>query len=188
MAINSLLPETFNKLIERDQSGPVTPTLEDSAGVLRSQLQMITAGLVSFRKQLETARGTDVTRLKERIATYQATQSRLAPKLAELDLQIEAQRYIDGTMNSQDEITADDVLAKYDGQDLSCAYTIEPMKDGAPYQATNGHTVYIRARWGIFDNGRLVAIAQGDRTDYKAYWTKAEAKYRLTALQQAAQS
>jgi hypothetical protein len=123
MAINSLLPETFNKLIERDQTGPVTPTLEDSAGVLRSQLQMITAGLVSFRKQLETARGTDVTRLKERIATYQATQSRLAPKLAELDLQIEAQRYIDGTCNSQDETAADDVLAKYDREDLGAELT-----------------------------------------------------------------
>jgi hypothetical protein len=63
-------------------------------------------------------------------------------------------------------------------------YTIEPMQDGKPYRATNGHTVYIRARWGIFDNGRLVVVSNNGHDDYKAYWTKAEAKYRLTALRQ----
>jgi hypothetical protein len=122
MAINSLLPRTFDKIIERDQSGSVSPTLEDRAGVLRSQLHMLNAGLASFRKQLETAKAGEVARLHERIATYQGTQSRLAAQLAPLDMQIEAenaQRYIDGTMNSQDARTADDVLSKYDGQDLS---------------------------------------------------------------------
>ena len=125
--INSLhTNKSRNNIISTQQTGEAVVTASGLAARLEEELAKAGKALEYRRSMLAKAEAKHESRMaaqwRREIASYEGIYRSMTAKLFAAMAAAEAekaQRYIDGTMNSQDETTADDVLAKYDGQDLS---------------------------------------------------------------------